>query len=82
MSEIELLGDAIIDGDRWKSTKYLRSLEVGKWESAYETGVFVNIVENGGFNFSGIGITPDTARSMASALNYYADQADKYKEES
>lgn len=71
MNEIELKGDAVLSCGAWIA------LVGDAW------GVTVEALEESvcvGLDCENELLTPDTARSMASALNYYADQAEKYKE--
>ena len=70
-ADIELKGDAEMSCGAWIAL-------VGD-----ASGVTVEVIDGSvcvGLDSEDELITPDTARSMASALNYYADQADKYKD--
>lgn len=68
MNEIELKGDAVMPGS-WYASVELNAPTVSIYQDR------IKVYGNDKMWL----ITPDTARSMASALNHFADQADKYK---
>lgn len=71
MSEIELKGDAVMHNRTWYASVKM---------DAPTADIYRDRIKVYGNDKMWL-ITPDTARSMASALNHFADQADKYKDE-
>lgn len=75
MTAIELKGGAEIFGGEWCFKNGCQFIGIEPFS------VYINICvgEVDATNIE-VELTSDTARSMASALNHFADQADKYKE--
>jgi len=71
MNKIELRGNAVMNGDAWASYKYH---DLAAHVACLDALVRVEMLYEVQL------LDPDTARSMASALNHFADKADKYKE--
>lgn len=68
MNEIEIKGDAVLLGGAWHYS-----------DDEYNKGFVYQNERHVGILADDTLLTPDTARSMASALLHYADKADAWK---